>query len=45
MKKNIYIQPQSEVMNIEFCSIVCGSPTPSSNPDLHFGGTGNYEIV
>lgn len=37
MKKNTYIQPQSEVVNIQFCSIVCASNTG----DIGFGGQGN----
>ena len=34
MKKNTYIQPLSEVVNIQFCSIVCSS----ADPDLTLGG-------
>ncbi len=37
MKKNTYIQPLSEVVNIQFCSIVCAS----ADPDLTLEGGGH----
>lgn len=38
MKTKQYIQPSIDVTDIQFCSTICVSPTPS--PDLHFGGEG-----
>jgi len=42
MKTKQYIQPLSEITNIQFCSFVCASPTP--NPDLHLGGIEDGEM-
>lgn len=43
MKTKQYIQPSIEVTDIQSCSTICVSPTPT--PDLHFGGTGDHEII
>ncbi len=43
MKTKQYIQPSIDVTDIQSCSTICVSPTPT--PDLHLGGTGDYEII